>query len=58
MWADIWAAEKAHDNKLYVEETRMLRWMCAVTELDMIRNEEIGEITSGINIQEGAGKEV
>ena len=52
--AETWALKKAHENKLEVEEMRMLRWMCGVTKLDKIRNERIrgttkvGEITKKV----------
>ena len=52
--AETWALKKAHENKLEVEEMRMLRWMCGVTKLDKIRNERIrgttkvGEITNKV----------
>ena len=39
--AETWAVKKAHENKLYVAEMRMLRWMSGVTKLDRIRNERI-----------------
>ena len=38
--AETWALKKAHEKKLEVAEMRMLRWMCEVTKLDKIRNEE------------------
>ena len=33
--------ERAQENKLEVAEMGMLRWMCGVTKLNMIRNKEI-----------------
>ena len=36
--AETWASNKAQENKLDVEEMRMLRWMCGVTKLEKIRN--------------------
>ena len=38
---ETWAVKKAHDKKMEVAEMKMLRWMCGVTRLDKIRNENI-----------------
>ena len=35
------AAKTAHENDFVVGETRSLRWMCIVTELDRTRNKRI-----------------
>ena len=51
---ETWALKKAQEKKLEVAAMRMLRWMCAVTKLDKIRNERIrgttkvGEITKKV----------
>ena len=37
--ADTWATMKRQERRLDVNETRMLRWMCGVTQKDKIRNE-------------------
>ena len=39
--AETWAVKKAQEKKLDVAEMRMLRRMCGVTKLDIIRNERI-----------------
>ena len=39
--AETRALKNAQEKKLEVAEMRMLRWMCAVTKLDKIRNERI-----------------
>ena len=50
--AETWALKKAQETKLDVAEMRVLRWLCGVTKLDMIRNERIttkvGEITKKV----------
>ena len=39
--AETWPLKKTQKKKLEVEEMKMLRWMCGVTEMDKIRNERI-----------------
>ena len=53
--AETWAVKKAHERKMEVAEIKMLRWMCAVTRRDKIRNEkirgstEVGEISKKVH---------
>ena len=39
--AETWAVKKAHERKMEVAEMKMLLWICGVTSLDKIRNEQI-----------------
>jgi hypothetical protein len=34
-------AQRAQENKLEVEEMRMLKWLCGVSEYDRMRNEKM-----------------
>ena len=37
--AGTWATTRGQETRLYINEVRMLRWMCGVTRRDKIRNE-------------------
>ena len=37
--ADTWATTRGQEERLEVDEMKMLRWMCGVTRRDKIRNE-------------------
>ena len=39
--ADTWATTKWQERRLDVNEMRMLRWMCGVTEKDKITNKRV-----------------
>ena len=45
--ADTWATIKGQEKRLEVNEMRMLRWMCGVTQKDKIRNEHV---TGSVNV--------
>ncbi|XP_022199583.2 uncharacterized protein LOC111056513 [Nilaparvata lugens] len=51
-----WLVSKRQEKKMEVAERRMLRWMCGVTRIDRIRNEEIrgtvGVVPLGRRMQE------
>ena len=39
--ADTWATRRGQEARLEVNEMRILRWMCGVTNRDTVRNENI-----------------
>ncbi|XP_063623124.1 uncharacterized protein LOC134795222 [Cydia splendana] len=39
--AECWTIKQAHEQKLHVNEMKMLRWAAGVTRLDKVRNEHI-----------------
>ncbi|CAH2210124.1 jg25442, partial [Pararge aegeria aegeria] len=39
--AECWATKRTHEQKLHVNEMKMLRWAPGVTRLDKVRNEYI-----------------
>ena len=41
LYAETWATTRGQEERLEVNEMRMLRWMCGVTRRDQIRNEHI-----------------
>ena len=50
--SECWPITRALEQKMKVAEMRMLRWMCGLTRLDMIRNEVIREIVGVASIED------
>ena len=48
--AETCATTRGQEARLEVNETRMLGWMCIVTRMDEIRNEQV-RVTTRVEIQ-------
>ena len=49
---ECWANKKQHTQKISVAEMRMLRWMCAKTRMDKVRNEDIRSLVGVTPIED------
>ena len=42
-WTECWPLKKSLEQNMDVEEIRMLRWMCGLTRMDIIKNQKVRE---------------